>query len=141
MIHGNDPAEYRRFFQETWRKQRAGAALEPMESLVAQVIAAHPEYHALLESPESAAQDFPPEAGRSNPFLHMGLHIALHEQLSADRPAGIRALYQGLVQRHPDPHAVEHRMGECLAEALWEAQRSGREPDEKGYLECLHRLY
>lgn len=140
MIHGNDPAEYRRFFQETWRKQRAGAALEPMESLVAQVIAAHPEYHALLESPEAAAQDFPPEAGRSNPFLHMGLHIALYEQLAADRPAGIRALYQGLVQRHPDPHTVEHRMGECLAESLWEAQRSGREPDEKGYLDRLRRL-
>lgn len=140
MIHGNDPAAYRRFFQETWRKHRDGSILAPMESLVAQIIAVHPEYHALLESPESVDKDFTPEGGQSNPFLHMGLHVALHEQLAADRPAGIRTVYQGLVQRHADPHEVEHRMTECLAETLWEAQRSGREADETIYLERLRRL-
>lgn len=140
MIYGNDPAQYRRFFHETWRKHRERLALEPLEDLVAQIIAAHPEYHALLENPDKIDQDYAPETGRSNPFLHMGLHIAIQEQLAADRPVGIRGIYQGLMQRHADPHAVEHRMAECLAEGIWEAQRKGAAPDENIYLERLRRL-
>jgi hypothetical protein len=140
MIHGNDPAEYRRFFQEAWRKYREGSILEPMEDLVAQVVASHPEYHALLESPEGAAKDFTPESGQGNPFLHMGLHVAIREQLAADRPPGIRHTYQRLMHGQPDPHDVEHRLSECLAETLWEAQRADREPDQAVYLDRLRRL-
>jgi len=139
MIHGNDPAEYRRFFQEAWRKYREGADLEPMESLVAKIIGLHPEYHNLLESPQIADREFT-TLTEENPFLHLGLHVALHEQLAADRPTGIRALHQRLVRRQGDPHDAEHRMTECLAEALWEAQRGGCEPDETVYLERLRRL-
>jgi hypothetical protein len=140
MIYGNDPSQYRRFFHETWRKYRENAVLEPLESLVAQIIAVHPEYHAMLESPDKLDQDFTPESGHSNPFLHMGLHIAIQEQLAADRPAGIRVLYQQLMQRHADPHEIEHRMTECLAETIWEAQRAGGVPDETAYLERLRKL-
>jgi len=140
MIYGNDPKQYRRFFQETWRKHRERLPLEPLEDMVARIIAAHPEYHALLENPDKVEQDYTPEAGRTNPFLHMGLHIAIQEQLAADRPAGIRGIYQQLAQRHADPHAAEHRMAECLAESIWEAQRAGAAPDEMMYLERLRRL-
>jgi len=140
MIYGNDPGQYRRFFSEAWRKRRERLPLEPLEDLVAQIIAAHPEYHALLESPDKIDQDYTPETGRTNPFLHMGLHIAIQEQLAADRPAGIRGIYQQLAQRHADLHEAEHRMAECLAECMWEAQRSGMAPDESAYLERLRRL-
>ena len=140
MFYDNDPAQYRNFFREAWRKHREDAVMEPMESLVAQIIAVHPEYHALLENPDSVQQEFTPEVGNSNPFLHMGLHIAIQEQISADRPAGIRALYQKLVQHHPDPHEVEHRMAECLAESLWEGQRNNGVPDDAAYLERLRSL-
>jgi hypothetical protein len=140
MIYGNDPSQYRRFFRETWRKHRERLPLEPLEDLVARIIAAHPEYHALLEGPDKIDQDYAPEAGRTNPFLHMGLHIAIQEQIAADRPMGIRGIYRQLAQRHADPHEVEHRMAECLAESIWEAQRSGTAPDESTYLERLHRL-
>jgi hypothetical protein len=37
-------------------------------------------------------------------------------------------------------HEAEHRMIVPLAEALWEAQRSGSAPDEQAYLERLRRL-
>jgi len=140
MIFGNDPGQYRQFFLETWRKYRNGTALEPLESMVAQIIAVHPEYHALLESPDTVDQDYGPESGQSNPFLHMGLHIAIQEQLAADRPAGIRDIYQRLVHGHADPHQAEHRMTECLAESIWEAQRKGGAPDEAAYLERLRNL-
>jgi hypothetical protein len=35
---------------------------------------------------------------------------------------------------------AEHRMMEALGRALWEAQRAGRLPDERAYLEDLRRL-
>lgn len=140
MMYGNDPAQYRRFFHETWRKHGAHLPLQPLEEIVARIIADHPEYHALLENPDQLDHGYSPEAGRSNPFLHMGLHIAIQEQLAADRPAGIRALYQRLVLGHADPHHMEHRMAECLAESLWEAQRVGGVPDEAAYLERLRGL-
>ena len=140
MLYGNDPAQYRNFFREAWRKHREGAVMEPMESMVAQIIAVHPEYHALLDNPDISQLEFTPESGNSNPFLHMGLHIAIQEQVSADRPAGIRALYQTLLKRYEDVHDLEHRMTECLAESLWEAQRSAGAPDEVAYLERLRRL-
>jgi len=140
MMYGNDPAHYRRFFCEVWRKQREGAALQPLEEMVARIVAEHPEYHRLLEDPATLEQDYTPESGQTNPFLHMGLHIAIQEQLAADRPVGIREVYRQLMQRHADPHDVEHRMAECLAEGIWEAQRSGTAPDENAYLERLRRL-
>jgi hypothetical protein len=37
-------------------------------------------------------------------------------------------------------HAAEHRLIECLAETLWEAQRDRVPPDEQAYLERVRRL-
>ena len=111
------------------------------QRLPVQAIALHPEYHALLESVDGGAQkEWTPEGGESNPFLHMGLHLALREQLATDRPAGIRSVHTALAQRLGDLHEAEHRMLDCLAETLWHAQRGGTPPDEAAYLERLRRL-
>ena len=115
-----------------------GAALEPLEALVAEVIAARPGYHAALEDAERAlADDFAGLAGMANPFLHMGLHIAVIEALQTDRPPGVRAAYQALVGRTGDAHAAEHRMMERLAEELWHAGQEGRPPDAVAWLQAL----
>ncbi|HRP88368.1 MAG TPA: DUF1841 family protein, partial [Gammaproteobacteria bacterium] len=107
---------------------------------VADVIEQHPEYHALLgRDGDALDRDWTPEHGESNPFLHMGLHLALREQVATDRPAGIAALHRRLAARHGE-HEAEHRMAECLAEALWRAQRNNSLPDEVSYLEALHRI-
>ena len=65
----------------------------------------------------------------------MGLHLAVRDQIATDRPPGIRQAFDGLAQRMGSAHDAEHRIIECLAEALWEAQRAGRPPDEQAYLE------
>ncbi len=130
----------RRMFLEAWRKRRAGELLEPLEALIADVVALHPEYHGVLAPGEAAiAQEYTPERGVTNPFLHMGMHIALREQVGTDRPAGIAELYRRAVERRGDPHAVEHDMMECLGEVLWRAQRDNAVPDEAAYFECLNR--
>ena len=133
--------ELRRVYVEAWRKRREGLPVEPLEAQVADVIALHPEYHAALERGEDAlARDYTPEGGQSNPFLHMGLHLAVRDQIATDRPAGMRQAFQALAARSGSEHEAEHRIIECLAEAMWEAQRSGRAPDDAGYLQRVLRL-
>ena len=139
-MFGQNRADLRRFFLTSWNKHLASQPLQPLERLVAEVIEQHPEYHGCLADEDQLRQDFGPEQGQTNPWLHMGMHISLGEQLGADRPAGIRALYQQIVMRFGDHHAAEHAMMDCLGVVLWEAQRSARAPDEAAYLECLKKL-
>ena len=139
-MFGQNREELRRFFVTAWRKHRAREALQPLEQIVAQVFGQHPEYHAMLENPDVLAQDFSPDNGQTNPFLHMGMHITLAEQLGSDRPTGIRTLHRKISLRTGDVHEAEHKMMECLGLVLWEAQRSGGIPDEQAYLECMKKL-
>lgn len=140
VIQDRDSA--RRFFTGTWRKYLEKRVLEPLEQRVLAVILEHPEYHEILSDPKAALTgEYSPEGGRGNPFLHMGMHMAIREQVSTDRPAGIASLYQSLLEKYSsDRHAVEHLMQECLGEALWSAQRNGLAPDEGAYLDCLRGL-
>ncbi|MCL4315353.1 MAG: DUF1841 family protein [Gammaproteobacteria bacterium] len=139
-MFGQDRRALRQVFLDAWRKYRERSALEPLEEIIARVICDHPEYQRLLENEEYALEhDYPAESTLSNPFLHMGMHITIREQLAARRPAGVNELHQALLTRLGDAHAVEHHMLECLGETLWRAQRSGSAPDEAAYLECLRR--
>jgi hypothetical protein len=139
MIFGQDRHELRKMYADAWQKQVAGQPLSPLESLIAAVVAQHPEYHDALTG-GNLDQDYTAEGGRTNPFLHMGLHLGIREQVATDRPTGIATIYEALAAREGDPHAAEHRMIECLAETLWEAQSTNRAPDEALYLERLRRL-
>ena len=141
VFSGQSRAQLRRRYLEAWRKYRARKPLEPLAAQLAAVIAEHPEYLDWLESGDEAlTAEFTPEGGRENPFLHMGLHLALREQVATDRPPGIARVHQELTRRLGSTHAAEHAMIEPLAEALWEGQRSGRAPEEQAYLERLRRL-
>ncbi len=141
MFHDQQREQLRAMYFAAWDKARRGAPLEPLERQLAELIERHPEYHALLARPEvSLEREFTPEGGQSNPFLHLGLHMALIEQVGTDRPPGIRALWQQLCARHGDDHTAEHAMMEVLAETLWQAQREQRAPDETTYLAALRGL-
>lgn len=140
MILGEQRDRYRRVFADAWRKHTDGVPLEPLERAIVTVIDAHPEYQAVLTDPEALARDYPAGGGETNPFLHMGMHITIVEQISSDRPAGIRALYDALRRGFNDSHELEHAMMQCLAGSLQETREQGRMPDEKRYLSCLSRL-
>ena len=141
VFHDQGRAELRRMYFEAWRKHRDALPIEPLEDQIIRVVALHPEYHAVLEGdPDNIEHDYAPEAGVSNPFLHMGMHLAIREQVGTDRPPGIRAIHAALAQHLGDVHEAEHCMIECLGEALWNAQRAGTAPDEMAYLEALRRL-
>lgn len=139
-MFGQNRQQLRQFFFDVWKKIQSGEQLSALEQSLAQIISMHPEYHSLLNQADKLDQDFPVEAGHSNPFLHMGLHISLHEQISTDRPVGIRSLYQQLLPLYDAAHDCEHAMMDCLAEALWQAQRDGRAPSDSDYLQALRGL-
>jgi hypothetical protein len=140
MIFGNDRDALRRMYQVAWTRRRAGLPLEPLADQIATVVEQHPEYHRAVEDSTVLSKEWTPEQGESNPFLHMGMHLAVREHVATDRPRGIRAAFEALARRIGDPHAAEHEVFECLGAALWEAQRSGLPPDEQRYLEGVRSL-
>jgi hypothetical protein len=138
-MFGNDRDSMRRYYLQCWQKFQQKQPLDALEQQVASVIAEHPEYHALLEHHDKVLQrDYIPEGGETNPFLHMGLHLGIREQVATNRPAGIAELYRQLVIKYGNNDA-EHRMMDCLAESIWLAQRNQTAPDEAAYLECLKK--
>jgi hypothetical protein len=139
-MFANDRDSMRRYYLQCWHKLQHKQPMDALEQQVAQVMAEHPEYHALLAQDEHALQrDYHPSAGETNPFLHMGLHLGIREQVATHRPAGINELYRQLVIKYGTLEA-EHRMMDCLAESIWLAQRQQTTPDEAAYLECLKKL-
>ncbi len=139
MIFGNDKSELRKMYSDAWSKAKTGSPLSPLDAQIARVVEDHPEYHENIEG-HDLDTNFSPEGGKSNPYLHMGLHLAIRDQLTTDRPPGVRALYTAIAGKSTNAHEAEHQMLECLAETLWEAQRNGQMPDELQYLERLKVL-
>ncbi len=134
------PAEVRRFFCAAWRKRRNDLPLTPLEALAADWIGRHPEYHGDFDDAERAvAASYPPEAGRTNPFLHLSLHLSIAEQIGIDQPKGIRLAWQTLAARTGSEHEAAHALIECLAETIWQAQRSGAPIDEQAYGRAIAR--
>jgi hypothetical protein len=136
--------DVRRFFCETRRKDRARELLTPLEACALKWIAAHPEYHALLDDPERAlGEEFTVERGVTNPFLHLSMHLAVDEQIAIDQPIGVRAAFEQFAARTGDEHTAAHEVMECLGEVVWQAQRGALPPDVAAigaaYLDCLRR--
>ena len=142
MFYGDSVQDTRSLFFSSWSKYRQQQALTPLEKQLVDVIIDHPEYHALLEAKDALSdKNYFPDLGQANPFLHMGFHLAIRDQIAMDRPAGILPIYQKLLKKYADVMVVEHLLMEPLAECLWQAQRNHALPDEAGYLRaCLHLL-
>ena len=130
----------RGFLIDAWRKRREGLPATPLETLAADLVALHAEYHVLLEAPDALNREWTPEQGETNPFLHLSLHLAVEEQLSIDQPHGLRSAYDRLLARLGEPMLAQHAVIDCLARTLWEAQRAGTPPDGQAYVASVLRL-
>ncbi len=131
--------QVRRFFCDAWKKHVERLPLVGAEVTAADIAARHPEYHALLIDAEQAVeQEWTPETGQMNPFLHLSLHLAIHEQVSIDQPPGIRMAFEQLRARMA-PHDAEHVLLECLGETIWRAQREGKPMDALAYVDTVRR--
>jgi len=139
MIFGQDRSELRKMYADAWHKHCERLPLSPLETQIAAIVEWHPEYHDDVVS-DDLKRDFTPDGGKTNPFLHMGLHLAIREQVATNRPAGVAGVCETLLKRTGDAHAAEHHMIEALAETLWEAQSTNSPPDEQEYLRRLQAL-
>ncbi|MFC3908253.1 DUF1841 family protein [Legionella dresdenensis] len=141
MFYGDQVQDTRQMFFGSWRKYLAKQPLTQLEQQIVDVIICHPEYHAMFNHEEQLVeQAYFPELGQVNPFLHLGLHLAVRDQISLDRPAGIKKIYRQLSKKKGDGLTAEHLMMDCLAECLWQAQRDRTVPNEDNYLTYLTNL-
>ena len=142
MIFGDDRKKLRQMYFDAWHKYQQNNELSALEKEIATVVKMHPEYHHQLSADPNTKidKDYQQQLGESNPFLHMGLHLGLREQLATHRPQGIVELFQQLSNRLNDPHQVEHLFMEILGETIWQAQQQNTMPDEKKYLQHLRAL-
>ena len=132
--------DVRRFFCDAYRKRREGGVMTPLETLAADWVDEHPEYHADLADVDAAlAAVFDVEAGRTNPFLHLSMHLSITEQVSIDQPRGIKQAFELLAAKRGSAHEAQHEVMECLGQMMWESQRSGLPPDGEKYIDCVRR--
>ena len=132
--------DVREFFCTAQRKLRSGKPLSPLEAIAADWIGEHPEYESDLADVDAAQRaEYPVEGGRTNPFLHLSMHLSISEQVSIDQPRGIRQAFELLRARLGSAHAAQHEVMECLGEMIWQSQRSGLPPDGERYLDCVRR--
>lgn len=141
MFYGDTVQDTRQMFFTGWEKYKSNKPLSPLEKEIVQVILAHPEYHKIIEQPEQFHEHtYYPELGETNPFLHMGLHLAVREQIVTNRPIGIKSAYDSLMHKYKNPMTVEHLIMEQLAECLWLSQKNNQPPDEQHYINTLNEF-
>ena len=130
----------RQFLFDAWKKFQQQVVLTDLEKIAVEVMQMHPEYHAILEAPERYMNEqYVPEMGATNPFLHLSLHLSVIEQISINQPIGIVQIYAQLRQQHNDSHLAQHDIVDCLAETIWQAQRNNSGLDAENYLTLLEQ--
>ena len=141
MFFPQQITELRQFYLDTWQKFLQKKTMSPLEQQISEVLQNHPEYQTWLKQ-DNLDLKFHPEIHGENPFLHMGLHLAIQDQLQTDRPQGIRDIYFNFAQKNStlSSHQIEHAFMDVLAKNLWMAQRMQQAPDEAAYLKDCQQL-
>jgi hypothetical protein len=140
MLIQPSQADVRRFFCAVHAKTRSAQALEAIEILASQWIAEHPEFHADLADADAAlTRMYTVEDGKTNPFLHLSMHLSISEQCSIDQPRGIRQAVELLTHRRNSLHTAHHEVMESLGEMIWQSQRNGRPPNGDAYVASVQR--
>ena len=136
-MFSQDRKKQREFLAKSWQKYNKNKHLEPLEKQLVSIIEIHPEYHDLISNIDN---EYFPEQGEVNPFLHINLHLALRDQLSINQPKGIKEAHEKLINQYKDSHEVEHLMMECIAEMIYISQKNNTVMDHENYLNCITDL-
>jgi hypothetical protein len=143
MLYQPTQADVRRFFCSVYAKAIDNVALEAIETIASLWIDEHPEYHADLENEDAAllnlSQIVNTDDGKTNPFLHLSMHLTLSEQCSIDQPRGIRQAIELLTARLDSLHDAHHIAMECLGQMIWDAQQNKQALDGQAYVEAVQR--
>ena len=133
-------ADVRRFFCAVHAKTQSSQPLEALEIIASQWMAEHPEYYADFANADTALEKmYDVEGGKTNPFLHLSMHLSISEQCSIDQPRGIRQAVELLTAKRDSLHDAHHEAMDCLGQMVWESQRAGQPPDGASYIDCVQR--
>jgi len=133
-------ADVRRFFCTVFAKTQSGKPLEAIETIASLWLAEHREYHIDIADTDTALEKmYDIKDGKTNPFLHLSMHLSISEQCSIDQPRGIRQAVELLTARRNSLHDAHHEAMECLGQMVWESQRAGKPPDGTAYIACVQR--
>ena len=132
-----DRSKQRKFIAEAWEKYNSNHLLNPLEEQLVKIIENHPEYQDIIKNIDT---EYFPEQGKTNPFLHINLHLSLQDQLSLDQPKGINKIYNDLLKKVKDAHQVEHIMMDQIAEMIFNSQKYEKPMDLEHYLRSLMSL-
>ena len=133
-------ADVRKFFCAVYAKWQNAQPMDALETLASQWVAEHPQYHADFANEAAALEKmYEVEDGKTNPFLHLSMHLSVSEQCSIDQPRGIRQAVELLTARRDSLHDAHHETMEALGQMIWESQRSGRPPDGQAYIDAVQR--
>ena len=114
--------------------------MDALETLASQWVAEHPEYHADFSDVDAALERmYEVKDGKTNPFLHLSMHLSVSEQCSIDQPRGIRQAVELLTVKRDSLHDAHHETMDALGQMIWESQRSGRPPDGHAYIDAVQR--
>ena len=145
MLFGSNKQEVRTLYFDAWYKnQNKKNILTALETQIIDIILFHPEYIKIFEDVKNqekySDKDYLPESGETNPFLHMGLHLAIRDQIGTNKPIGIQKIFLDLCNKTQDQHQAEHLFIEQLAEQLWLAQKNQQDFNSEDYLLALKKL-
>jgi Domain of unknown function (DUF1841) len=143
MLYQPTQADVRRFFCAVYAKAITNIPLEAIETIASLWIDEHPEYHADLQDVDAALLDLSrvidANDGKTNPFLHLSMHLTISEQCSIDQPRGIRQAVELLTARLDSLHDAHHVVMECLGQMIWDSQQNKQAPDGQAYVEAVQR--
>jgi len=132
--------DVRRFFCVTYRKNAMHEIFTPLESIASYWITQHPEYVSVLSDLDSALNvDYSIDQGKTNPFLHLSMHLSITEQTSIDQPPGIEAAFINLAHRLQSVHEAHHVIMKYLGTMLWESQRNNTPFDGMAYVNLVQQ--
>jgi uncharacterized protein DUF1841 len=136
-----DPSTLRRVYFDAWQKALQHKPLSAMESMIVDIIERHPEYQPLFANEQNFQEMLNEKfALDGNPFFHLALHITIAEQVSTNRPKGIRPIYQKMLKKYGDKTLAEHKLMDCLAKVLVDSYQKNEDASEEAYLAALSRL-
>lgn len=143
MLYQPTQADVRRFFCAVYAKASANITLEAIETIASLWIDEHPEYHADLSDVDTAllnlTQVLNTDDGKTNPFLHLSMHLTISEQCSIDQPRGIRQAVELLTARLDSLHDAHHIVMEYLGQMIWDSQQNKQAPDGQAYVEAVQQ--
>jgi len=131
-------ADVRRFFCGVRSKMQAQAPMAAIETLASLSIAEHPEYFAELDAVEAdIARNYDLEPGRTNPFLHLSMHLSISEQRT------IVGRLQREIERKiaTGASAIGQAVRQALAQTLSKAARIVAQSGQRKAVDGQPKLY